>query len=117
MIGKAIDLNQTIESLLEGSKAKSPTIRVTYENCKTYKVVVDVHDIMILTYTEINIFHYMIDIVNSVRKDIIKEFKLDIWTKFKLNFEGEFKKAKKLCFVGRYLSDKQTNHIKFLISF
>lgn len=71
-IGKSIDPHQTIESLLEGSQQKIPIIRVTYENCKKFKVIVDVHDIIVLTYTEINIFHYMVDIIDCVTNDIKK---------------------------------------------
>lgn len=74
----------TVAELLLESNKTIPKIRVCWVNCPTFKVQVELHDMLILYYDQLNIFHYMADLFDSITNDIKKKFKLKSSTRFKL---------------------------------
>ena len=80
-------------------------------------VTVDVHDIMIFTYTKINKFYYLGDLYTAIEKDIKKKFKLHKNSIIKLKGVDALAKTSKLSFIGRKLDENKNNQVKVLVCF
>lgn len=116
-IGQQVDPESTVVELLKESNQTIPKVRVCWVNCPTFKVQVDLHDILILHYDEVNIFHYMADLLDSISSDVKKRFKLKNSTVFKLRVEGDHQNYRRLVFVGKYFDLHKINKIKVMIRF
>lgn len=105
--------------MLEGSEESIPKIRVQWSNPVSFTVCVDVHDTLQFTYSKMNMFYYVQDLLDSIKNDLIKELSLNAETIIKFNTGGALQNASRMKFVGHYLNVDRgaINNIKVYLKF